>query len=177
MRFDLTDQEWAVIEPLLPPTRQGGERSDDRRVISGIFYVLRTGMPWDDLPERYGPHTTVYNRFNRWSKQGIWQSIFEQLQARFPASAEMIDSTSVKAHRADAGVKAPREQTEIEPPEELIEALDCDPELADAFGALTPGRQRSYLINLASAKSPATRIARIAKFKPKILAGKGATER
>lgn len=105
MRFDLTDQEWAVIEPLLPPTRQGGERSDDRRVISGIFYVLRTGMPWDDLPERYGPHTTVYNRFNRWSKQGIWLVIFEQLQARFPASVEMIDSTSVKAHRAAAGAE------------------------------------------------------------------------
>lgn len=105
MRFDLTDQEWAVIEPLLPPTRQGGERCDDRKVISGIFYVLRTGMPWDDLPERYGPHTTVYNRFNRWSKQGIWLQIFEQLQARFPASVEMIDSTSVKAHRAAAGAE------------------------------------------------------------------------
>lgn len=105
MRFDLTDKEWAVIEPLLPPTRQGGVRSDDRRILSGIFYVLRTGMPWDDLPERYGPHTSVYNRFNRWSKQGIWQTIFEEVQARFPAGAEMIDSTSIKAHRAAAGAE------------------------------------------------------------------------
>lgn len=105
MRFDLTDKEWAVIEPLLPPTRQGGERSDDRRVLSGIFFVLRTGIPWDDLPERYGPHTTVYNRFNRWAKQGIWQAIFEQLQARLPASVEMIDSTCVHAHRASGGAE------------------------------------------------------------------------
>lgn len=115
MRFDLTDQEWAVIEPLLPPTRQGGERCDDRRVISGVFYVLRTGMPWDDLPDRYGPHTTVYNRFNRWSKQGIWLAIFEQLQARFPASVEMIDSTSIKAHRAAAGAEKGGSRARSEP--------------------------------------------------------------
>lgn len=105
MRFDLTDKEWAVIEPLLPPTRQGGERSDDRRVLNGIFYALRTGIPWDDMPERYGPHTTVYNRFNRWAKQGIWQTIFKEMQARFPANFEMIDSTCVHAHRASAGAE------------------------------------------------------------------------
>ena len=59
MRFDLGDDEWAVIEPLLPPVRQGGERSDDRRGLNGIFYVLRTGIPWADLPARYGPRTSV----------------------------------------------------------------------------------------------------------------------
>lgn len=69
MRFDLTEEEWRIIEPLLPPTRQGGERRDDRQVLDGIFYVLRTGIPWDDLPARYGPHTTAYNRFNRWARQ------------------------------------------------------------------------------------------------------------
>ena len=105
MRFDLSDEEWAVIEPLLPPVRQGGERSDDRRVLNGIFYVLRTGIPWADLPARYGPHTTVYNRFNRWAKQGIWQRIFEELSQRHPVSLEMIDSTAIKAHRAAGGAK------------------------------------------------------------------------
>jgi transposase len=66
-RFDLTDAEWAIIAPLLPgawPTRP-----DDRKVINGIFFVLRTGTPWRDLPERYGPNTTVYNRFNRGRRQ------------------------------------------------------------------------------------------------------------
>ena len=95
MRFDLTEEEWRIIEPLLPPTRQGGERRDDRQVLDGIFYVLRTGIPWDDLPARYGPHTTAYNRFNRWARQGIWQRLFDGLARRHPASLEMIDSTAV----------------------------------------------------------------------------------
>ena len=78
---------------------------------------------------------------------------------------------------AEAGIKPPKQKTKIEWPEELQQALDNDPELAEAFHALTPGRQNSYAINLNSAKKPETRIARIAKFRPKILAGKGALER
>ena len=105
MRFDLTNEEWEIVEPLLPPTRQGGERRDDRQVLNGIFYVLRTGIPWDDLPARYGPHTTVYNRYNRWARQGIWQRLFEELASRHPASLEMIDTTAIKAHRAAAGAE------------------------------------------------------------------------
>lgn len=105
MRFDLSDREWEIIEPLLPPTRQGGPRCDDRRILNGIFYVLRTGIPWSDVPSRYGPPTTVYNRFRRWAKQGIWQRIFEELQARHPSSLEMIDATMVPAHRAAAGAE------------------------------------------------------------------------
>jgi transposase len=69
-RFDLSDAEWTVISPLLPNKPRGVARVDDRRVINGIFYVLRTGSPWRDLPERYGPYTTVYNRFNRWDVLG-----------------------------------------------------------------------------------------------------------
>ncbi|MFT6657550.1 MAG: hypothetical protein ACJAZW_000700 [Maritalea sp.] len=78
---------------------------------------------------------------------------------------------------ADAGMKAPKSQTEIEMPEELIDALDSDPELAEAFHALTPGRQKSYAFNLNGAKQSATRVTRIAKFRDKIIAGKGALER
>ena len=78
---------------------------------------------------------------------------------------------------AEAGIKPPKEQGELELPDELLVALESDPELADAFHSLTPGRQKSYVINLNSAKKPETRIARIAKFREKILAGKGATER
>jgi len=78
---------------------------------------------------------------------------------------------------AEAGMRPPKDVREIELPEELTEALDADPELAEAFHALTPGRQRSYVINLGSAKKPETRIARIVKFRDKIVAGKGAMER
>jgi uncharacterized protein YdeI (YjbR/CyaY-like superfamily) len=77
---------------------------------------------------------------------------------------------------AEAGIVAPKVATEIELPEELVEAMDADPELAEAFHALTPGRQRSYVILLAGAKASATKVARIEKSRPKILAGKGANE-
>ncbi len=78
---------------------------------------------------------------------------------------------------AEAGIKPAKEKREIDLPDELIDAMESDPELAEAFHKLTPGRQNSYVINLASAKTVATRISRIAKFRDKILAGKGATER
>jgi uncharacterized protein YdeI (YjbR/CyaY-like superfamily) len=78
---------------------------------------------------------------------------------------------------AEAGIKPPKESTEIELPKELIEALDCDPELSEAFYKLTPGRQKSYVIHLNSTQNPATRFSRIAKSRDKILAGKGATDR
>lgn len=78
---------------------------------------------------------------------------------------------------AEAGIKPPKKKVAIELPIELVDAMDADPELAEAFHSLTPGRQRSYVINLSSAKKSATRISRIVKFRDKILAGKGATER
>lgn len=78
---------------------------------------------------------------------------------------------------AEAGIKPPKEAVELEPPEELVEALAADPELSEAFDALTPGRQKSYVIHLSSAKKSETRFARIAKARDKILAGKGAMER
>ena len=78
---------------------------------------------------------------------------------------------------AEAGIKPPKEKGGIRLPDELVEALECDPDLANAFHSLTPGRQKSYVVNLNSAKKPETRLSRIAKFRDKILAGKGATER
>jgi len=105
MRFDLSDAEWAIIEPMLPQDVRGKARVDDRRVLNGIFYMLRTGCPWRDMPERYGPRTTVYNRFNRWSKRGIWQQICKTLAAKSKSSLHLIDSTIVEAHRAASGAK------------------------------------------------------------------------
>ena len=108
-RFDLTDAEWEIIRPLLPsaqPRPQGGRPTqDDRRVLNGIFFVLRTGTPWRDLPERYGPYTSVYNRFNRWAKAGVWLRVFEALAARSPQSLHLIDSSIIRAHQHAAGGK------------------------------------------------------------------------
>ena len=104
-RFDLSDKEWAIISPLLPNKPRGVARTDDRRVLNGIFYILRTGSPWRDLPERYGPYTTAYNRFNRWAKAGIWLRIFETLAAKSPQSMQFIDSSIIRAHQHAAGEK------------------------------------------------------------------------
>ena len=104
-RFDLSDSEWAIIQPLLPNKPRGVPRVDDRRVVNGIFYILRTGSAWRDLPERYGPYTTVYNRYNRWAKAGVWLAVFEALSARSPESLHLIDSSIVRAHQHAAGGK------------------------------------------------------------------------
>ena len=104
-RFDLTDQEWAIIAPLLPNKPRGVPRVEDRRVLNGIFWTLRTGSPWRDLPERYGPYTTVYNRYNRWAKAGVWLRIFEVLAEHSPGSLHLIDSSIVRAHQHAAGGK------------------------------------------------------------------------
>lgn len=104
-RFDLSDREWSIIGPLLPNKPRGVARTDDRRVLNGIFYVLRTGSPWRDLPERYGPYTTCYNRFDRWAKAGVWLRVFEALAQHSPQSMHLIDSSIVRAHQHAAGGK------------------------------------------------------------------------
>ena len=77
--FWLSDEQWARIEPHLPKDVRGVERADDRRVISGIVHVLRCGCRWCDCPEAYGPPTTIYNRFVRWARRGIWENLFREL--------------------------------------------------------------------------------------------------
>jgi transposase len=104
MRFDLSDEDWALLERLLPKSRKSA-RVADRKIMNGIFYVLRTGMPWRHLPARYGPYTTAYNRFNRWSRRGIWKRVFDQLASKSRDSLYLIDSTIVKAHRVASGAK------------------------------------------------------------------------
>ena len=83
----LSDEEWRRIEPLLPRGRRGAHRVDDRRVISGIMHMLRSGARWRDCPPEYGPYTTIYNRFNRWSRQGIWLDMFKALTGSSSCSA------------------------------------------------------------------------------------------
>ena len=105
MRYDLTDFEWSVIGPLLPNKPRGVPRVDDRRVLNGIFWVLRSGAPWRDLPGRYGPYTTSYNRFNRWRKSGVWDRLMDAITEAYDGDVQMIDSSSVRVHQHAAGAK------------------------------------------------------------------------
>lgn len=105
MRYDLTDFEWSVVEPLLPMDRRGPKPKKNRKVLNGIFWVLRTGAPWRDLPERYGPYTTAYNRFNRWRKAGIWDRLMDAVVKAHDGKVQMIDSSIVRVHQHASGVK------------------------------------------------------------------------
>jgi transposase len=104
--FWLSDEAWKALSPHLPRGRPGKPRVDDRTVISGILHVLKTGCRWRDVPPAYGPPTTIYNRYNRWSQRRVWQRIFEKMAAAGPIPDELsIDSSHIKAHRSASGSK------------------------------------------------------------------------
>jgi transposase len=111
--FWLSDEQWAAIEPFMPKNQPGAPRKDDRRIISGIFHVLKCGCRWQDCPREYGPSTTVYNRFNRWSRRRFWTGMLEALaKAGAATDSVAIDSTYVKAQRSAFGGKGgPRRKT------------------------------------------------------------------
>lgn len=104
-RYELTDMEWKAIEPHLPNKPRGVPRVDDRRVINGIFWVLRSGAPWSEMPERYGPRTTVYNRFNRWRKAGVWDRLMDAIVKAHDGDVQMIDTSVVRVHQQGATAK------------------------------------------------------------------------
>ncbi|MBB3290640.1 transposase, partial [Rhizobium sp. BK347] len=98
-RYELTEHEWSIISPLLPNKPRGVPRVDDRRVLNGILWRFRTGSPWAEVPERYGPPTTCYNRFMRWRKAGVWDRLLEAVSAAYDGDIVMIDSTCVRVHQ------------------------------------------------------------------------------
>ncbi|MQP68680.1 IS5 family transposase [Niveispirillum sp. SYP-B3756] len=107
-RYELTDHEWSILSPLLPNKPRGVPRVDDRRVLNGILWRFRTGSPWAEIPERYGPSTTCYNRFVRWRKAGVWDRLLEAVSAAYDGDIVMIDSTCVRVHQHGAtGKKGP----------------------------------------------------------------------
>ena len=110
MRYELTDGEWLSIKPLLPNKPRGVPRVDDRRVLNGIFWVLRSGAPWRDLPESFGPYTASYNRFVRWRRAGVWSRIMNALATMHDASVQMIDTSIVRVHQHGACVTRNRRQ-------------------------------------------------------------------
>ena len=110
-RHELSDTEWARLAPLLPPHTSGKPRKDDRQVLNGILWKLATGVPWRDLPERYGPWQSVYTRFWRWTRAGGWDRVLAAVQRQADAAGQLdwethfVDGTIVRAHQHAAGAK------------------------------------------------------------------------
>src|SRR5262245_30442805 len=102
--FWFDDEQWAKIKPHLPTNQPGPARKDDRRILSGIMHVLKTGCRWVDCPKEYGPHKTIYNRFARWSR-GIWQRYSRVWLPLLMRPQAALDSTQVKVHRGAGGGK------------------------------------------------------------------------
>ena len=112
-RKELSNEQWERLQPLLPPQKPytGRPAVDHRRILNGILWILRTGAPWRDLPERYGPWRTVASRFYRWQKAGIWERLFAAVQQQGDAAGHLdwavhfVDGTVVRAHQHAAGAK------------------------------------------------------------------------
>lgn len=112
-RGDLTNEQWEQLKPFLPPQRPhtGRPALDHRTILNGILWVLRTGAPWRDLPERYGSWNTVYSRFRRWREAGVWDRVLAEVQAQGDQQGKLdwevhfLDGTIVRAHQHAAGAK------------------------------------------------------------------------
>ena len=100
-----------AIKPMLPNKPRGVPRVNDRRVLNGIFWVLRSGAPWRDLPEAFGPYTTCYNRFVRWRRAGVWGRIIDALAATHDAAVQMIDTSIVRVHQHGACITRNQRQS------------------------------------------------------------------
>ena len=112
-RHSLTDEQWKRLQPLLPPQKPhiGRPASDQRTLLNGMIWILKTGAPWRDLPERFGPWKTVYNTFARWRDDGVLEHVVAVLKrdagalGRIDWNLHFIDSTIVRAHQHAAGAK------------------------------------------------------------------------
>jgi transposase len=112
-RHALSDAQWERLRPLLPPpsSGRGRPRGDDRLLVDGVLWRLATGVPWRDLPARFGPWRTVYSRFRRWQRAGVWDRVLAALQAEADAAGELdwalhfLDGSTVRAHQHAAGAK------------------------------------------------------------------------
>jgi transposase len=112
IRQEISDQAWVWLEPLLPDRRpqRGGRWRDHRTILEGIVWRFRTGAPWRDVPEQYGPWQTVYERFNRWSADGTWDRLLARAQAEADARGDIdwlvaVDSTAARVHQHGATLR------------------------------------------------------------------------
>jgi transposase len=103
-RHELSDAQWAMVKDLLPVQPGPRSRLGDRMFVNAVMWRLKTGAPWRDIPERYGPWKTIYNRFARWAKRGVWEEAFKALRVDDDVGS-LIDGTVVRAHQDAAGGK------------------------------------------------------------------------
>ena len=107
-RYELTDDEWERIKGYFPEReagQKGRSRNEDRPILNGILWIVRSGAAWRDLPERYGAWSTVYSRFVQWQEEGLFDTILKELSEEADFQDMSIDSSTVKAHQASAGAK------------------------------------------------------------------------
>jgi len=110
-RYEINDQAWERVQELLPgkSTDVGRTGKDNRQFLNAVLWIARSGAPWRDLPERFGPWNSVYQRFRRWAKKGVWQRVFAALQ-ELDLDWVMLDSTTIRAHQPAAGQKNQRQK-------------------------------------------------------------------
>jgi len=109
-RHELSDEQWLKIEPYLPG-RDGdpGKTAEDNRLfVNAVVWIAKTGAPWRDLPERFGKWNSIFQRFNRWCKRGVWQHVLEVLGGDADLEHLLLDSSIVRAHQHAAGAKGGR---------------------------------------------------------------------
>ncbi|MEU9575311.1 IS5 family transposase [Streptomyces massasporeus] len=155
-RHELTDQEWELLAPLIPRAVTGRPRVEDRQVINGMVYKIRTGISWRDLPERYGPWKTVYTRFRRYALDGVFTRALQQIQAKADAAGDIdwlvqIDSTIVRVHQHAAATPKRGQQRPDEPDDHALGRsrgglttkihLACDGKGRPLAILLTPGQR------------------------------------
>ena len=161
-RGELTDAVWARLWPLLPANgHRGGQWRDHRQVVDGLLWRLRTGAPWRDIPERYGPWQTCYDRFVRWRRVGLWDRLLTHFQAQADAKAELVwevsvDSTVTRAHQHAAGARRRASKADVKhgiqhPEDEALGRsrggvttkvhLSCDGKGRPLSIVLTPGQR------------------------------------
>jgi transposase len=111
-RHALTDEQWERLQAVLPVQRTGPRATlGDRLFIDAVIYRAKTGMPWRDLPERFGPWKSVYNRFSNWSRRGIWARVFKSLQMRVDKTGSIVDGSVIRAHQDASGGKGGSNET------------------------------------------------------------------
>ena len=115
-RYELTDEEWEQVKDLLPPEltgKKGKPRKDNRNMLNAMVWLARSGAPWRDIPERFGPWESIYTRFRKWLDDGILDNIFRVFTLEAELSELSLDSTVVRAHQHSAGAKKGAKKTKL----------------------------------------------------------------
>ena len=121
-RYELTDEQWDLVKGLFPTQKRGGKWNDHRTTLDGMLWMLRSGAPWRDLPERYGKWKSVYGRFNRWRREGTFDRLLKALQIRLDKQGKidwdlwLVDGSNVRASRAAAGARKKGARASISSP-------------------------------------------------------------